>query len=102
MMLLRTQPDYYEEAMPGAGDVHLMIEVGDSTLTCDLNAKRSYYARHRIAELWVVDAVRKVIHACRDPHDGEYRDVSQKQGDDSLAPLSFPDFVASVRKMVGA
>lgn len=101
MMLLKSQPDYYEDVLPVADDVHLMIEVGDSTLTYDLNTKRNYYARFRIRELWIVDAIRKVIHVCRDPNDGEYVDVSQKQGEDLLAPLAFPDFVAAVREMIG-
>lgn len=101
LALLRTRSDDYEEQKPEPEDVLLMIEVGDSTLTYELNTKRSYYAQHRIAELWIVDAIRKIIHVCREPHEGEYRSITQMQGDDQLAPQAFADFVATVRAMIG-
>lgn len=101
LTLLRPRDDFYEDAAPQPADVLLMIEVGDSTLTYDLNEKRQYYADHDIAELWIVDAVRKIIHACRDLRDGVYRTTFQVKGEDILAPLAFPAFDATVKQMIG-
>jgi len=102
LALLRPRTDDYEERKPEPVDVHLMIEVGDSSLTYELNTKRRYYAEHGIPETWIVDAIRKVIHVCRDPRDGEYRDVQQVHGEAVLSPQAFTDFVATVREMIGA
>lgn len=99
--LLKPHSDFYESALPRPDDVLLMIEVGDNTLTYDLNTKRNYYAEHGITELWVVDALRRIIHVCREPRDGEYRDVQQVHGEAVLSPQAFTDFVATVREMIG-
>ena len=98
--LLKPREDDYEGRGPRAEDVLLLVEVGDSSLTYDLNRKRKYYAEHQVRELWVVDAMRKVIHVCRDLRDGDYQNVSQMSGDQELAPQAFADYVATVRTMI--
>ena len=99
--LLKRKADFYESANPEAQDIYLLIEVADSSLIHDLNVKRRYYASHGVRELWVVDAVNKVIHVYRGLRDGEYQDVSQVSGEQTLAPHAFPDFVGNVRQMIG-
>jgi Uma2 family endonuclease len=50
----------------------LVIEVADTSLRDDLTDSASRYARHGVAEYWVVDVVGARIHVHRDPVDGVY------------------------------
>jgi len=70
--VLRPSADAYRQHVPAPADVLLLIEVSDSTLTFDRGAKAALYARHGIAEYWVVDVERSVLHVFREPNDGRY------------------------------
>lgn len=48
------------------GEVLLVIEVADTTLTDDLGVKAGLYARYGVQEYWVVDIARSVILAHRE------------------------------------
>lgn len=52
---LRAQSQDYFDRLPTAADVLLLIEVSDSTLRYDRDRKLPLYARHGIAEVWIVD-----------------------------------------------
>ena len=80
------QPDFtvvrrpwpgYPNAHPGPDDVHLLIEVSDSSLDFDLGAKRELYARAGIREFWVVDLTSNGILVHRDPAGGQYGSVTR-------------------------
>jgi Uma2 family endonuclease len=43
-------------------DVLLAVEVAESSLEYDLGRKAAIYAEFGVRELWVVDAVRRVVH----------------------------------------
>jgi Uma2 family endonuclease len=48
-------------------DVLLAIEISDSTLAFDMGRKMRLYARHGVAEYWVVDVDGQVIHQFWEP-----------------------------------
>jgi Uma2 family endonuclease len=75
LMLLRPRPDAYAASHPTAADVLLLIEVADSSLRYDREIKVPLYARHGVAEVWVVDlaAASFVVH--RAPAGGAYTHV---------------------------
>lgn len=55
LVLLR--PHYWAlQDLPGPEGVLLVIEVADTTLRFDRTVKAGLYAKHGIAELWIVDA----------------------------------------------
>ena len=56
LAIVRARPDGYMTALPGPEDVHLVIEVADTSLAWDLGVKVPLYARHGIPEAWVIDA----------------------------------------------
>jgi Uma2 family endonuclease len=64
--------DHDSGAMPLA-KIKLLIEVSDSTLDIDLGRKADLYARHGIAEYWVVDIEGKRIVRHSGPEDDGYR-----------------------------
>ena len=73
LMLLRPRPDFYKRSLPRAADVLLAIEVADSTLARDRDVKRPLYARHGIAEYWIVDVAGERLLVFTDPSEGDYR-----------------------------
>jgi Uma2 family endonuclease len=73
--LLRFRSDFYENQIPSASDIVLLIEVADSTLAYDRDVKAPLYARAGIPEYWLVDLEQRRIVFHREPVNGEYRQV---------------------------
>jgi Uma2 family endonuclease len=76
LALLKPRADYYRDALPGAADVLLIVEVADSTQRLDRRVKVPLYARHGIPEVWVIDLENALVHFHRRPGGGAYADVS--------------------------
>ena len=74
--LLTPRPDYYRDALPGAADVLLIVEVADSTARLDRRVKVPLYARHGVPEVWVIDLQNSLVHFHRQPGGGDYADYS--------------------------
>lgn len=74
--LLKPRADYYRDALPGAADVLLLIEVADSTQRYDRRIKVPLYARHGVPEVWVIDLENALVHFHRRPGAGAYADIS--------------------------
>jgi Uma2 family endonuclease len=75
LMLLRPRPDGYGASHPGAADVLLLIEVADSGARYDREIKVPLYARHGVAEVWIVDLEAGCVVVHRGCSDGAYADV---------------------------
>lgn len=69
----------------------LVIEVADSSLRFDREFKAPAYAEAGIPEYWLVDVQKKTIEIHRDPGEVGYRTRIVRQGDETCAPLAFPD-----------
>jgi hypothetical protein len=50
----------------------LVIEVGSTTLRFDRNVKVPMYARHAVAEVWVLDVSERLLHRYLSPNEGHY------------------------------
>jgi Uma2 family endonuclease len=57
----------YEPAYPGAGDVHIVIEIADRTPEFDRNTKLPLYAAAGIPEAWIVDIAAERIERHTEP-----------------------------------
>jgi hypothetical protein len=75
LMLLRSRPDDYRDALPGPQDVLLVVEVAKSSLDYDRSVKAPLYARAGVAELWIVDLVGRAVEVRREPSADGYRRV---------------------------
>ncbi len=71
-------------------DIHLVIEIADTSLRHDLVRKAPLYLAGGVPEVWVVDLVAEVFHVTRGGT------TSQLRAGESLAPLAFPDLVLEV------
>ena len=91
----------YRVTHPTGADLFLAIEVADSTLRFDLGEKALMYARHGVADLWVVDLQgdRVVVH--REPTSDGYGSVESVMRGQSFSPLAFPDVPFSVDEILG-
>lgn len=89
--LLRTRADFYSDQLPTPADVLLLIEVADSTLIYDRDNKLPLYARHGIAEVWLVDLQGSRLIAYREPGITGYGERLELQASTRLAPLAFSD-----------
>jgi Uma2 family endonuclease len=89
--ITKESEDAYFELHPTATEVHLVVEVSDSTLEYDLTRKASLYARAGVAEYWVLDLPNRRLHVHRDPAEAGYGRVLTLAESQAIAPLANAD-----------
>ena len=92
LMLLVPRDDFYSEAHPGASDVLLLIEVCDTTARFDREVKLPLYARHGVAEVWLINIETRLLERCRlpQPERGEYA-FRESLAVGAIAPAAIPE-----------
>jgi Uma2 family endonuclease len=84
------KPGDWEDTHPRAEDIHLIIEVSETTLREDLAIKVPCYARNGVTEVWVVDLAADVVHVHRDPSASDhYRIGFDAKLDETIGPVAF-------------
>jgi len=78
------------------GDIRLVVEVSDSSLTFDLHEKARLYARAGIPEYWVLDVNGRQLLVHREPRNGKYQTVTVYSADESVATLADPSSAVRV------
>lgn len=71
--ILKYRDDYYDQELPKAEDVLLLIEVADSTTGYDRNIKLPLYAEHGIFEFWLINIEKQRIEAYSHPEGNDYK-----------------------------
>jgi Uma2 family endonuclease len=77
LMLLRPRADGYAGSHPDAADVLLLVEVADSSARYDREIKLPLYARHGVAEVWIVDLEAGLVRFQRQPSGERFAEVRQ-------------------------
>ena len=90
LCLLSPRDDDYTGSHPRADDVLLAVEVADSSLAYDRDVKTALYARHGIAEVWLVEVAARRVRRHRDIEADVYRDVSVPNTASPLTPERLP------------
>jgi Uma2 family endonuclease len=80
----------YKERHPGADDIFWLIEIANSTLASDLNAKKQIYAVESIKEYWVVDLTQQQVFVFQDPVNGSYT-KENIYSNGVISPQAFPN-----------
>jgi Uma2 family endonuclease len=90
IIVLKRPSREFRKANPQPSDLHLIVEVSDTTLGFDLTKKAGLYARAGIIEYWVLDvaAGRLVVH--RNPTGGRYASIAVYSEQETIAPLAAP------------
>ncbi|MGH9064316.1 MAG: Uma2 family endonuclease [Acidimicrobiales bacterium] len=102
LALLRPRDDFYASQQPGPGDVLLLIEVSDTTLTWDLGTKAGLYSRSGVAEYWVVDVEGRQIFVHRRPGPTGYGEVRAVAAGGALDVPGVPGVQLPVVDALGA
>jgi len=74
----------------------LIVEVASTSLTDDLRDSASRYARHDVAEFWVVDVRNRVTFVHRTPRNGAYPTPARIAFEETLKPTLIPDFTLRI------
>jgi len=101
LVLLRTREDFYSPGHPRPDDVHLLIEVMDTTAAFDRGIKVALYARAGISEVWLVDLNQERVEVHRRPEAGAYSELQSRGRGDSVSAEAFPDVVLPVDAILG-
>ena len=101
LMLLAPRDDFYETAHPVAADVLLLVEVSDSTARYDREIKLPLYARHGVAEVWIVDLDARLLRVCRQPVGEAYAQTTDTASPGLLSPLLLPGVAIDASRLLG-
>jgi len=96
LTVMKPRRDYYTIGHPCPEDLLLVVEVADTTLPFDRNRKLPLYARHEVAEVWLVDIPGRAVEVHTEPGPDGYATVRRLTGDDTVAPGALPDLVLAV------
>lgn len=100
--LLKPRPDFYEEAHPEPGDILLLLEIADTSISFDREVKLPLYAASGISEVWLLDLATGVLEVLRDPRSASYRSILRLTAGETVAPLAFPDVLVDVAALTGS
>lgn len=95
LAILRFRADFYADHHPMPPDIHLVIEVADTSLRHDLMRKSPLYIAGGIPEVWVVDITASLVHVTTPAG------TRTLGAGDTVAPLAFPDLVHDVAVILG-
>jgi len=99
VMLLLPRADDYRASHPSTADVHLLVEVSDSSLTYDRGTKLALYANFGVPEVWIVDLVGAAVEVFRQPKEGAYSS-RERRTSGALAPGLVPGIVIDVAALL--
>jgi Uma2 family endonuclease len=101
LMLLLPRDDFYGTAHPVAADVLLLIEVSDSTARYDREIKLPLYARHGVAEVWIIDLDARLLRVCRQPVGEAYTQTTETAVPGLLSPMLLPGVAIDASRLLG-
>ncbi len=90
IIVLKRAFSTFRTVNPGPPDLHLIVEIADSTLATDLKTKAALYARAGIPDYWVLDVNGRRLMVHREPHFGKYTEIAIYTEQESVAPLAAP------------
>ena len=97
--------DFYVNAHPVPSDIHVVIEVADSTVRTDRSIKRAAYALSAIDEYWLINLPERQVelHLVANVDSGNYQRVTSHTATESFqSPFAGPVNVADLLPPVPA
>ena len=88
--------EHRNDDVPIASDVLLLVEVAESSLRFDKEVKVPLYARHGIAEVWIVDLAARAVEIYSAPKQGRYTQIRIASAGETIGILAFPDICIAV------
>lgn len=100
VLVFKPRDDFYARKQPAAADVLLLLEVAESSLSYDLQAKLPRYAAAGIPEVWIADLRNDVLKVHRAPAGSSYTTVLEFRPGETVAPEAFPQASFSVNELL--
>jgi len=97
--VLKPDENYYADHHPGPGDTLLIIEVADTSLAYDREAKLPLYASAGIPEFWLVNLTDNEIEVYHTPLDTTYKVRELYRPNDTLTFFAF-DLSINVKEIL--
>jgi len=91
LLVLKPPLERYQDRLPTPEDVLLLVEVADTSLEFDREAKLPLYAEAGIPEVWLVNLKENLLEAHRDPRGGRYREIRLLSPEEEVSPALFPE-----------
>jgi Uma2 family endonuclease len=82
--VLRYRADFYQRSHPQPKDIHLLIEVSDTSLDKDQKVKLPLYAAAGIPEVWIINLPEKQLEQYTEPTTDGYRLIRIYRAGDTL------------------
>ena len=95
--ILKPKANDYEDSLPKAEDIFLLIEIADTTINYDRQIKAPLYARFSIAEYWLINTQDQSITVYQMPVQGQYTIVKILQLPTNISPLLLPNIKLELR-----
>lgn len=99
--LLKYREDFYTDRLPKAEETLLVIEVADTSLEYDREAKIPTYAKAGIQETWLVNLLENCIEVYRSPSAEGYEVRRIARHDQPLSSQAFPDLQMTANEILG-
>lgn len=98
--VVRIDENLYRDRHPGPDDIHLVIEVADSTLQKDQQYKSKLYAQAGIPEYWIINLKQNQVIVYRQPQDNVYQTEQILGVSDNIQPLRFSDITIELKQLL--
>ena len=98
--IVKIDSNLYRDRHPGPSDIHLIIEVADSTLQKDRQYKSTLYAQAGIPEYWVINLKQNQMIVYRQLQDATYQTEKTLNVSDRIQPLAFPDVTVELKQLL--
>ena len=85
IVIARFREDFYTKSHPSPADIHLLIEVSNTTLNYDRKVKTKLYAEANIAEYWIINTDKAEIEVYKYPKNNEYSTFKKYKKGENLS-----------------
>lgn len=89
--ILKPKANDYEDALPNAKDILLLIEIADTSIEYDRQIKAPLYARFSIAEYWLINTKERSITVFQKPLEGQYTIFKTMSLPTKISPVLLSD-----------
>jgi Uma2 family endonuclease len=100
VMVLKSRPDDYIDALPEPADVMVLIEVADSSIDYDRKTKLPLYARHGIPEVWLIDLNTQLLEHYTQPGDEDYGQLVTLDKRHKISPALLPNVIIDLEPLL--
>lgn len=96
LVIVRGEILDYIDRHPQPTDIHLLVEVADSTLSYDCQVKDKVYAKAGIPEYWVIDIKNRQVHIFHDPQATGYASQLILAESQTVSLFAFPAVIMPI------